>query len=92
MRRCADSNSGPGERLLDVGCGTGVLLEALSASVPDAQLSGADPSPEMLEVARKRLGKAVFLKESHAESLPFPATPWAHLKKWGACCAQADVW
>ncbi|MFQ5666799.1 MAG: class I SAM-dependent methyltransferase [Candidatus Binatia bacterium] len=62
----------PGESLLDVGCGTGVLLEVLSASVPDAKLSGADPSREMLDVARKRLGAAVVLKQSHAESLPFP--------------------
>lgn len=61
----------PGESLLDVGCGTGLLLEALSDSVPDAKLSGADPSPEMLEVARKRLGEVALLEQSHAESLPF---------------------
>ena len=62
----------PGESLLDVGCGTGALLEALLATGREAQLSGADLSPEMLEVARSRLGKAVLLKQSHAESLPFP--------------------
>ena len=61
----------PGESLLDVGCGTGVLLEALAASVPDAKLSGADPSPEMLDVARTRLGEAVVLRQGHAENLPF---------------------
>jgi ubiquinone/menaquinone biosynthesis C-methylase UbiE len=61
-----------GESLLDVGCGTGVLLEALSASVADAELAGADPSPEMLKEARKKLGEAILLKQSPAESLPFP--------------------
>ena len=61
----------PGESLLDVGCGTGVLLDALSISVPNAKLSGADPSPEMLGMARKRLGERVLLEQSHAESLPF---------------------
>jgi len=61
----------PGESLLDVGCGTGVLLEALSASVPDAKLWGADPSPEMLEVARSRLGEAARLTQSQAEILSF---------------------
>ena len=60
------------ETLLDVGCGTGVLLEALLTSMPSAQLSGADPSPEMLELARKKLGEAVILKLGHAKSLPFP--------------------
>jgi SAM-dependent methyltransferase len=39
--------------------------------VPDAKLSGVDPSREMLEVARKRLGEAVLLRQSHVESLPF---------------------
>lgn len=62
----------PAESLLDVACGTGVLLEALLTTVPEARLSGTDASPEMLEVARGTLGKAVVLKASHAESLPFP--------------------
>ena len=61
----------PGESLLDVGCGTGVLLKALSTSVHNATLAGADPSPEMLKVARKRLDEAVRLEESPAENLPF---------------------
>lgn len=37
-RRWAGSSSSPGESPLDVGCGTGVLLEAFSASVPDAEV------------------------------------------------------
>jgi SAM-dependent methyltransferase len=41
-------------RLLDVGCGTGVLLEAAIAAGIDGQ--GIDASPEMIEVARRRLG------------------------------------
>ena len=61
-----------GESLLDVGCGTGLLLKALWDSMPETHLSGADPSAEMLEEARKRLGEAVFLKQSPAESLAFP--------------------
>jgi len=60
------------ESLLDVGCGTGALLEALSASMPGARLSGVDPSPEMLELAREKLGEGAVLKPGRAESLPFP--------------------
>jgi SAM-dependent methyltransferase len=41
-------------RLLDVGCGTGVFLEAAIAAGIDA--NGIDASPEMVEVARRRLG------------------------------------
>lgn len=41
-------------RLLDVGCGTGVFLEAAIAAGIDGH--GIDASPEMVEVARRRLG------------------------------------
>jgi Methylase involved in ubiquinone/menaquinone biosynthesis len=40
--------------LLDVGCGTGVFLEAALASGIDAH--GLDASPEMVEVAARRVG------------------------------------
>ena len=45
----------PTDRLLDVGCGTGALLYALSRSCPAMRLAGIDPSPEMLSVARQKL-------------------------------------
>lgn len=44
----------PGERLLDVGCGTGSLLRLLQARYPDAVLSGLDPDPAVLTRARKK--------------------------------------
>src|ERR1700722_16664061 len=40
-------------RLLDVGCGTGVFLEAALAAGIDGY--GIDAAPKMVEVARKRL-------------------------------------
>jgi len=43
-----------GCRLLDVGCGTGVFIEAALAAGIDAH--GIDASPEMIDVARARLG------------------------------------
>jgi ubiquinone/menaquinone biosynthesis C-methylase UbiE len=61
----------PGERLLDVGCGTGALLYAISQRQPDARLSGVDPVPEMLAVARRRLPLEVELRAGWAERLPF---------------------
>jgi len=59
------------DRLLDVGCGTGALLHRLSRSHPAGLLSGVDPVPEMLAVARRRLPAEVELREGWAERLPF---------------------
>jgi len=62
----------PTDRVLDVGCGTGALLRRLSESHPAALLSGVDPVPEMLAVARRRVPVEVELREGWAERLPFP--------------------
>ncbi len=62
----------PTDRLLDVGCGTGALLHALSRSFPARQLAGIDPSPEMLSVARQKLGASVDLQVAWAEAIPYP--------------------
>src|SRR5438034_6805694 len=46
----------PGEKLLDVGCGTGAITLAVKSKVPQIVAHGIDASPEMIEMAR---GKAV---------------------------------
>ncbi len=62
----------PTDRFLDVGCGTGALLRALSRSFPATQLAGIDPSREMLRVARQKLGASVDLRVAWAEGIPYP--------------------
>jgi SAM-dependent methyltransferase len=44
-----------GNRVLDVGCGTGLSFMALESLVgPDGSITGIEQSPEMLELARSR--------------------------------------
>jgi len=64
---------GPDVAVLDVGAGTGLLLDHLRRERPAARLVGADLSPGMLGVARERLSHAVALVGGDAESLPFRA-------------------
>ncbi len=61
----------PVDRLLDVGCGTGALLKALSLEFPKWETAGVDPSAEMLNVARQKLADRVLLRRGWAEDLPF---------------------
>lgn len=48
----------PGERLLDVGCGTGTLTILLKQSCPDADVVGLDGDPKTLAIARGKADKA----------------------------------
>lgn len=58
-------------RILDVGCGTGALLDALARPDGGPSLTGVDLSPGMLQVARARVPPSVGLAAATARSLPF---------------------
>ena len=58
-----------GQRVLDVGCGTGKVLQELAATA--ARAWGVDASEEMLAIARRNLPAGVGLKRAPAEALPF---------------------
>lgn len=60
--------SSAGERMLDVGCGTGNVLK-LAAKYFD-RLAGVDISTNMLELGRQKVPAARFI-QADAENLPF---------------------
>ena len=64
----------PGEAVLDVGCGTGSLALALESRVGTGNVHAIDASPEMVEVARKKVAKAgseIDLQIALIEAVPF---------------------
>ena len=62
----------PGQRVLDVACGTGVLACAAAERVgPGGAVAGLDANPQMLEVARRKRSDVEWV-EGRAERLPFP--------------------
>lgn len=58
-----------GQRILDIGCGTGISLEPMLDK--GLNLTGIDPSLYMLDFASQRLGSQVDLHRGVAEDLPF---------------------
>jgi trans-aconitate 2-methyltransferase len=50
------------ERVLDAGCGSGRVTEALIARLPRGHVIGVDESPSMIEAARERLGPRADLR------------------------------
>jgi phosphatidylethanolamine/phosphatidyl-N-methylethanolamine N-methyltransferase len=68
------ANTGPDQRILEIGVGTGLSLAAYRK---DARVVGIDISPEMLDKARRRsrrlrLRQVEALLEMDAEAIEFP--------------------
>lgn len=67
----------PGDRVLDLACGTGLNFPHLRELVGErGQVVGADLTPAMLDIARKMIEargwKNVEVREADAAALPFP--------------------
>ena len=63
----------PGERVLDVACGTGELLHRIAQTTPSADLTGVDLAPAMVARARSKLRNVPHaqVEPVDAHHLPF---------------------
>lgn len=64
----------PGHRVLDVGCGTATLTLLLKQACPEAEVTGLDGDPKVLELARTKIQKTgleIALAHGLAWEAPF---------------------
>lgn len=73
-RRLVDAaRPAPGERVLDVACGTGIASRLAAEAVgSEGTVAGLDANPGMLEVARTVAPDGIDWHEAPAEEAPFP--------------------
>jgi ubiquinone/menaquinone biosynthesis C-methylase UbiE len=65
----------PGDRVLEIGCGTANLAILAKRLNPTAEVVGIDPDPKALPRARKKAhhaGLQLEFREAFTEELPFP--------------------
>jgi ubiquinone/menaquinone biosynthesis C-methylase UbiE len=65
----------PGEKVLDIGCGTGTLAIAIKPRVGAGEVYGIDASPEMIQVAKEKSakdGSDIDFRVALIEAIPFP--------------------
>ena len=65
----------PGQRVLEIGCGTGNLALLIKHLQPDADVVGLDPDPQALARAARKARRAalpVRLERGFAQALPYP--------------------
>lgn len=80
-----------GRRVLDVGCGDGVLATELASA--GAAVTGLDASRDMLAAARRRAdtaGVVLELVEGDAEHLPFPDAHFDVVLSVATLCFSAE--
>jgi ubiquinone/menaquinone biosynthesis C-methylase UbiE len=65
----------PGQRVLDLGCGTGTLTVMAKQAHPESVVTGFDGDPQILEIARqkaKQAGVSITFDEGMAYQLSYP--------------------
>lgn len=74
-RLVAQADVQEGQRVLDLGSGTGTLTLLLRRAAPAAEVIGVDGDPEVLAIAEakaEQAGLTVEFRQGFVQSLPFP--------------------
>jgi ubiquinone/menaquinone biosynthesis C-methylase UbiE len=74
-RLIQQANIQPGQHVLDLGCGTGLLAIMLKQSMPEVQVTGLDGDEEVLRIARKKAESAhadIQWDRALAYDMPYP--------------------
>ncbi|MDJ0869339.1 MAG: class I SAM-dependent methyltransferase [Myxococcota bacterium] len=64
-----------GQRVLDVGCGTGSLTLLIKRLHRGAEVAGLDPDPKALDLARRKAAHAgleIEFQQGYGDEMPFP--------------------
>lgn len=76
----AEAGIGPGDAVLDLACGTGLVARhAVPIVAPGGRVVGADINTAMLDVARERCPDSVELVEAPCDALPFDDATFTHV-------------
>jgi ubiquinone/menaquinone biosynthesis C-methylase UbiE len=81
-RLVAQASLKPGDKILDLGCGTGTLTLLLKSAQPAAQVSAIDADPQILGMARDKAARAELEIDFHqvmSNALPFPDSSFDHV-------------
>lgn len=73
----------PGERAMDLACGTGTLALLLQQSQPGARVIGVDADPEILIITKRKMKEnradSIHFVEGFSDQLPFSNNVFHHV-------------
>lgn len=75
----------PNKKIIEIGAGTGLLLEKLLEINPQYDLTGMDHTPAMLDIAKKRLGDRAKLFEADILVMSIPDRFDVAISNGGLC-------